>query len=124
MVVCLPGELNQALLNIVVNAAHAIEKVVGCDSGRKGRIGISTHHIDNWAQIKIKDDGSGIPESIREHVFNPFFTTKEAGKGTGQGLAIAHSVIVDKHNGTLTLETQEGNGATFVIDLPLEADPE
>ena len=70
-------------------------------------------------EIRIEDTGCGIPENIRHRVFDPFFTTKEVGKGTGQGLAIAHSVICEKHGGSLSFETKEGTGTTFIIQLPV-----
>jgi signal transduction histidine kinase len=119
VVPCLPGELNQVILNIIINAAHAIADVVGDGSRQKGRITVSTRHHGNWAEIHISDTGGGIPEAVRSRVFDPFFTTKEVGKGTGQGLAIAHSTIVDKHNGEITFETKMGKGTTFIIRLPL-----
>jgi PAS domain S-box-containing protein len=112
------GELNQAILNLVVNAAQAISDVFET-SGQKGRIHISTHHKDGAAEVRVSDTGSGIPEDIRSKIFDPFFTTKPVGKGTGQGLAIAHAVIVQKHKGTLRFETEAGRGSTFIIDLPL-----
>jgi two-component system, NtrC family, sensor kinase len=116
-VFCLPGEFNQAILNIVVNAAHAItDKTEGKG---KGTIGVSTRsHADN-VEIRISDTGTGIPAAARGRIFDPFFTTKEVGKGTGQGLAIARSVIVDKHQGGISFETELGQGTTFVIRLPL-----
>ncbi len=116
---CLPGEFNQVILNLIINATHAIADVVGDGSKGKGRISISTRHCENWAEIRIGDTGGGIPEKIRERVFEPFFTTKPVGKGTGQGLAIAHSVVVEKHAGTLSFETEAGKGTTFIIRLPL-----
>ena len=70
-------------------------------------------------EIRIRDTGSGIPAGIRERIFDPFFTTKEVGRGTGQGLTISHDVITEKHGGTLTFETEEGVGTTFIIRLPL-----
>ena len=85
-------------------------------------INISTAVVEDWVEIRISDSGGGIPKSVQAEIFNPFFTTKEAGKGTGQGLAIARSVVVDKHQGTLSFETKAGNGTTFVIRLPLEAE--
>jgi signal transduction histidine kinase len=118
-VYCLPGEFNQVILNIIVNAAHAIAAVVGDAAGGKGKITVRTHRDDDWAEIRISDTGSGIPEAIRERIFDPFFTTKEVGRGTGQGLAIARSVVVDKHAGTLSFETELGKGTTFVIRLPV-----
>ncbi|GAB4560358.1 MAG: hypothetical protein Kow0047_06900 [Anaerolineae bacterium] len=121
LVPCLVHDLNQAILNIIVNAAHAIEDVVkGNGHGaKKGKIHISTHKDGDWVEIRISDTGTGIPEEIRDKIFEPFFTTKGVGRGTGQGLAIAHHVVVEKHGGTLTFETELGKGTTFIIRLPL-----
>jgi len=116
---CLPGELNQAILNLVVNAAHAIAEVVGDGARGKGVITVATRRDGDWAEISIRDTGAGIPEKIRSKIFDPFFTTKPVGKGTGQGLAIAHAVIVDQHGGTLAFETEMGVGTAFFIRLPL-----
>lgn len=117
---CLPGEVNQVFLNIVVNAAHAIKDAIRERPGAKGTITVKTRVVDDWCEIRISDTGTGIPEKIRHRIFDPFFTTKEVGKGTGQGLAICHSVVVEKHKGELTFETEEGRGTTFIIRLPLE----
>jgi PAS domain S-box-containing protein len=120
MIPCLIGELNQVVLNMLINAAHAIGDVVGDGTCGKGKITISTTRAsDEWVEVRISDTGSGIPAKIQERIFDPFFTTKEIGKGSGQGLAISHSVVVDKHSGRLTFETQEGKGTTFIIGLPL-----
>jgi PAS domain S-box-containing protein len=116
---CIAGEFNQVLLNLIVNATHAIADVVK-GSGGKGGIRISTRKNDDSAEIRVSDTGAGIPEAIQSKVFDPFFTTKGVGKGTGQGLAIAHSVIVQKHRGTIKFESETGKGTTFVIQLPLE----
>ena len=118
---CLPGEFNQVVLNIVVNATHAIAEVVGDGGEGKGTITVSTSCQGEWAEVRIGDTGSGIPEHARQRVFDPFFTTKGVGQGTGQGLAIAHSVVVEQHGGTLSFETELGRGTTFVIRLPLQA---
>jgi PAS domain S-box-containing protein len=115
---CLLGEFNQVILNLIVNAAHAIADASPQGGAEKGKITVQTLHCPQWAEIRIKDTGSGIPEKIRTRIFDPFFTTKEIGKGTGQGLAIARSVIVGKHGGTIHFETEEGKGTTFVIRLP------
>lgn len=115
---CVLDEFNQVILNLLVNAAHAIEDARGEDGNKMGKITVSTKVRDSWAEIRIGDTGSGIPKKIREKVFDPFFTTKEVGKGTGQGLAIAHSVVVDKHNGELSFESEEGKGTVFIIRLP------
>ena len=116
---CYAGEINQVLLNLIVNAAHAIGDVVR-DTGAKGRIRIATRRLDDVVEIAIADSGKGIPPDIRSRIFDPFFTTKEVGKGTGQGLAIARNVVVDKHQGTLHFETGLGTGTTFYIRLPIE----
>ncbi|MBI5855798.1 MAG: PAS domain S-box protein [Nitrospirae bacterium] len=115
---CRPGEMNQVLLNLIVNAAHAIGDVVA-QQGGKGTITVRAHRTGEWVDIQVVDTGTGIPESIRDKIFDPFFTTKEVGKGTGQGLAIARSVIVEKHGGALTCESTVGKGTTFVIRLPI-----
>jgi signal transduction histidine kinase len=117
-VLCHVGELNQVILNIVVNAAHAIEEMVR-GTERRGTITIETARDADDVVIAITDDGCGIPAAIVEKIYDPFFTTKEIGKGSGQGLAIARSVIVDKHRGKLTVESEEGRGTTFHIRLPL-----
>ncbi len=114
---CLPGDINQVFLNLIVNAAHAIAEVVV--NGSKGTIALSTRREGNWVEMRIRDTGSGIPEAVRERVFDPFFTTKEVGKGTGQGLALAYAVVVDKHGGSLSFETDVGKGTTFILRLPL-----
>lgn len=119
LVPCLPGELNQVILNIVINAAHAIADVVGDGSSEKGTITVATCRIENEVQITIADTGGGIPEQIRGRIFEPFFTTKEVGKGTGQGLAISRSVVVDKHGGSIGFQSEMGKGTKFIIRLPL-----
>ena len=116
---CLPGEFNQVILNLVINAAHAISDAVGNGTATKGTITVSTRRCEDLAEIRIRDTGTGIPEKIRGRIFDPFFTTKGVGKGTGQGLAIAHSVIAERHGGSLTFETEVGKGTTFVIRLPI-----
>ncbi len=116
---CYLGELNQVVLNMIINAAHAITDVVGDGANGRGTIKISTRSAGAWVEIDIADTGSGIPEAIRSRVFDPFFTTKVVGKGTGQGLAISHNVIVEKHGGTISLESETGRGTTFTIRLPL-----
>ncbi len=117
----MPGAFNQVILNILVNAAHAVGQVVAATPDAKGVITVSTRTYPEWAEIRIQDSGGGIPENIRERIFDPFFTTKAVGKGTGQGLAIAHDVIVTKHQGTIAVEGAPGLGTTFVLRLPLNA---
>jgi len=120
-VVCHISELNQCFLNLIVNAAHAIADVVdGTD--RRGVIEVTTQAEDGMLVVAISDTGTGIPIEVRDKIFDPFFTTKTLGRGTGQGLAIARSVIVDKHGGTLTFETELGRGTTFYVRLPIAGD--
>jgi signal transduction histidine kinase len=117
---CHIDELGQVILNLLINAAQAIGEKLGRNPvGDKGEIHISTQVVDSFVEIRLRDTGGGIPERIRERIFDPFFTTKEVGKGTGQGLAISHNVITEKHGGTLTFETEEGQGTTFIIRLPM-----
>jgi PAS domain S-box-containing protein len=120
-VTCRLDEISQAILNIIVNAAHAIQSVVS-GTDRKGLITVRTSCDADWAMISITDTGDGIPEDIQSRVFDPFFTTKEVGKGTGQGLAIAHASVNEHHGGQLTFETSPGHGTTFLIRLPLAGD--
>ncbi len=118
-VLCRVGELNQVFLNLIVNAAHAIADKVG-DSGKKGTIRVSTRRHGDTVEVRVSDDGTGIPPEIQPRIFDPFFTTKEVGAGTGQGLAIARSTIVKGHGGELTFETVPGEGTTFIVRLPIE----
>jgi PAS domain S-box-containing protein len=115
---CNIGELNQVFLNLIVNAAHAIQ-----DAGRDaatGRIAVKTRTRGEFVEVEITDNGCGIPQENLEKVFDPFFTTKEVGRGTGQGLAIARSIVVDKHGGTIDVHSEPGIGTRFVICLPLQ----
>ncbi len=117
---CLRGEFNQVILNLITNAAHAIADAAKAGGEAKGRIHISTRACTGWAEIRIADTGTGIPEAIRHKVFDLFFTTKEEGRGSGQGLALAHAVIVEQLGGQLTFESLEGCGTTFILRLPRE----
>ena len=117
-VFCLSGDINQVFLNIIVNAAHAIGDVVRGTS-HLGRIAISTRQDGAFAEIRIQDTGPGIPEEVGHKVFNLFFTTKEVGKGTGQGLAIAYDIVVNKHGGSISFTSEPGQGTTFLIRLPI-----
>jgi PAS domain S-box-containing protein len=119
---CWPDELNQALLNVIVNAAHAIADAAKAAPGvksAKGTIRITTRRLGSLAEIRVSDMGPGVPEPIRGRIFDPFFTTKEVGRGAGLGLTVARSIIVNKHAGQITFETSAGQGTTFIIRLPL-----
>jgi signal transduction histidine kinase len=115
---CRVGEINQVVLNIIVNAAHAIEDSFN-GTDERGCITIRTSVDGDAAVIEIQDDGCGIPAAILDKIYDPFFTTKEIGKGSGQGLAIARSVIVEKHHGRLDVASTPGAGTTFIIRLPI-----
>jgi len=119
---CNIGEINQVVLNLIVNAAHAIRDSESNDG--KGLILVSTRQYDRFVVITIQDDGEGIPEQVQGKIFEPFFTTKEVGVGTGQGLAIAHNVITKSHGGHIWFETEQGKGTTFFIRLSLDLHPE
>jgi PAS domain S-box-containing protein len=119
LVPCLPGEIGQVLVNMIVNAAHAIAETGSID--RAGRIEITTGTVDQHVEIRIADNGGGVPPEVRDKIFDPFFTTKEVGKGTGQGLSLSHSIVVNKHGGAIEVESEMGRGTTFVIRLPLVA---
>ena len=118
-VLCLPAEFNQAILNLITNAADAIAEAHSEDATRKGTIAISTRQDNDWVEIKVADTGSGIPAAARGRIFDPFYTTKSVGQGSGQGLAIVHSIIVEKHGGDITFDTQTDRGTTFTVRLPI-----
>jgi PAS domain S-box-containing protein len=116
-VVCNIGELNQVFLNLIVNAAHAIH-----DAGRDantGEIRISTAVDGDAVIIRISDNGCGVPPENLSKLYDPFFTTKEVGRGTGQGLAITHSIVVDKHGGHIGVTSDVGTGTEFTLRLPV-----
>ena len=112
---CYRGEISQVLLNLIVNATHAIEAT---GRGEKGRITVISEFAKGVVKIRVSDTGVGIKDEHREHLFNPFFTTKEVGKGSGQGLAIARDIVAVKHHGRLYFESVEGTGTTFFVELP------
>jgi len=118
LIPCLLNEINQVILNLIVNAAHAITDA-GHDSVKRGTITLTTSRGEKDIRIEVADTGTGIPEDVRDRVFEQFFTTKEVGKGTGQGLALAYDVVVNRHRGSIDLESEVGRGTTFVITLPL-----
>ena len=126
LVECYGGQLNQVFMNILANAIDAVDEVnekrtVQERKENSSQITISTSVIDSeWVQIAIADTGLGIPESIQKQIFNPFFTTKPIGKGTGMGMAISHQIITEKHGGKLMCFSTPGTGAEFVIRIPIQ----
>jgi PAS domain S-box-containing protein len=119
LVSCNISELNQVFLNLLVNAAHAIE-AAGKDVA-SGRIGIATSHVGAELHIRLEDNGCGIAPHNLDKIFDPFFTTKEVGKGTGQGLAISRSIVVERHGGAFDVHSVVGTGTRFTIRLPVTA---
>ena len=119
LVPCFADQLNQAVLNMVINAAHAIEDRKKTHPEPPGRISVTTRHDGDWAEIRITDNGCGIPAAIQQRIYDPFFTTKEVGKGTGQGLTIVHDIIANKHGGQISFDTVEGQGTAFIVRLPI-----
>ncbi|MBP0019562.1 MAG: response regulator [Cyanobacteria bacterium SBLK] len=123
---CLPGQLNQVFINLLANAADAIEEKVermSEDEEYQPKICIRSQTVeDRWMQITIIDNGPGIPEEIRDRLFDPFFTTKSVGKGTGLGLSISYQIVVEKHGGTLDVASSLGEGTKFTIKIPLRSE--
>ena len=126
LVMCYAGQINQVFMNLLSNAVDALEDV------RKGpskqdvqdnppQILIRTSVIDaHWVQIAIADNGTGIPKKIAENIFNPFFTTKPIGKGTGMGLSISHQIIVEQHQGKIEWVPSSQKGTEFIIQIPIQ----
>ena len=110
---CDAGEIERALVNLLVNAAHATAESGG------GTVTLRTRAEGEQVRVSVQDTGTGIPPHVAERVFDPFFTTKDVGRGTGQGLAIARTIVVERHGGTLTFETEPGRGTTFHVTLPV-----
>lgn len=125
LVPCHEGEIKQVVLNIVVNAAQAIDerrRATGDD--QVGHLTVSTRRVDDEAWVVVADDGTGMDEATVQRVFDPFFTTKGVGKGTGQGLSLSHSIVVVKHGGRIDIRSRPGHGSTFTIALPYAAPAE
>lgn len=116
-VICSGSDLNGVFLNLLVNAVHAIECRMHQDD-ENGTIRVETRQREGWVEITVADDGCGIPPEIAKRVYDPFFTTKPVGRGTGQGLAIARAIVVEKHGGKLHFESVPNEGTTFIIELP------
>ena len=126
LVECYPGQLNQVFMNILANAIDALEELntkrVACAIEKHPCcITIRTSVVDSeWVKIAIADNGNGIPESIQKQIFNPFFTTKPVGKGTGMGMAISYQIISEKHGGTLSFFSTPEKGTKFEICIPVQ----
>jgi signal transduction histidine kinase len=125
LVECYPGQLNQVLMNILANALDAMEERNAKRSYQQvktdpSHITIRTSVINSqWVQIAIADNGPGIPDAIQKQIFNPFFTTKPVGKGTGMGMSISYQIITEKHGGKLECFSTPGEGTEFLIQIPI-----
>ncbi|MEM1308344.1 MAG: ATP-binding protein [Cyanobacteria bacterium P01_H01_bin.153] len=126
LVECYPGQLNQVFMNILVNAIDALAEVNAGQTDQEirdhhGQITIRTSVVDSkWVEVTIIDNGPGMPQSIQEQIFNPFFTTKPVGKGTGMGMSISYQIVTEKHGGKLKCFSESGKGTEFVIRLPVQ----
>jgi signal transduction histidine kinase len=118
---CLVGEFNQCVLNLVINAAHAIGDAVKQKPGTKGVITLRTLQDGDHVEVRVSDTGPGIPEAVRPRIFEPLFAGNGFGRGIGQGLSTTYNIIVKKHGGSVRFETETGCGTTFILRLPLTA---
>lgn len=121
---CDPGSINQVFVNLIVNAADAIaDRVDSLEEPdfTRGRITVRTYRDGANAVIEVEDNGCGMPDSVRRRIFDPFYTTKDVGKGTGQGLTLSHSIVVQKHHGALNAISTVGEGTTMQVVLPFYA---
>jgi signal transduction histidine kinase len=128
VVECYASQMNQVFLQVVSNALDAIEVQMargGNNHDYQGRIVIATRYLPDrhWVEVRIADNGPGIPQAVQTRIFDPFFTTKPVGQGTGLGLSIAHQVITDCHRGQLTCRSRQGTGSEFIIAIPCRVDP-
>jgi signal transduction histidine kinase len=120
MMMCHFGELSGAIVNLLVNATHAVEDRWGDKPG--GRIKVFSRFAGDAIVVGVEDNGNGIPADIADRIFDPFFSSKAVGRGTGQGLALARTAVEDRHGGELSFETTPNVGTTFFIRLPVEPD--
>ena len=115
-------DIARVVLNLINNAFHAVSAKASAnvDPNYKPFVSISTKKINGQVEIRVKDNGMGIPENILDKIFQPFFTTKPSGEGTGLGLSLSYDIIIKGHGGELRVETKEGKGSCFIINLPLQ----
>lgn len=118
-------EIGRVVLNLINNAFYAVHErqkqllAVGESESYMPKVLITTRLVDEMVSIEVKDNGNGIPAAIREKIFQPFFTTKPVGEGTGLGLSLSYDIITKGHGGKLTVESEEGLGTSFRILLPI-----
>jgi signal transduction histidine kinase len=117
-----PQEIGRVLLNLLGNAFDAVhEHALSVNGQYEPTVTVSTRQVDGQLEIRVCDNGPGIPSEIRNRIFEPFFTTKPTGSGTGLGLSLSYDIVTQGHGGRLTVESTEGEGATFVITLPMNS---
>ena len=116
-----PQEIGRVLLNLIGNALDAVANMSGNPKNGKPVVTISTTSYDSFVEVRVSDNGGGIPEENIDKVFEPFFTTKPTGQGTGLGLSLSYDIVAQGHRGSLALENRPGHGATFVMRLPRKA---
>ena len=114
-----PQDIGRVILNLINNAFYAVHERAKQNSGKNYAplVSVSTKRVGNKIEVIIKDNGNGIPDKIKEKIFQPFFTTKPTGEGTGLGLSLAYDIITKGHGGELKVETKEGVGSEFIIIL-------
>jgi two-component system NtrC family sensor kinase len=116
----IPQELGRVLLNLLTNAFHAVQQrqKAGTSAGYQPTVTVQTRRLPEGVEIRVRDNGTGIPEAVRDKIFQPFFTTKPTGQGTGLGLSLSYDIVTKGHGGTLSVESQEGAGTEFVVRIP------
>ncbi len=131
MIELVPQEIGRVLLNIYNNAFYAVQQQSKNLTGLKDLQGltsyqptvtVSTVQVNRQVEIRVSDNGTGIPDAVKAKIFQPFFTTKPTGEGTGLGLSLSYDIVTKGHGGSLTMESQEGKGTTFLIQLPTATD--
>ena len=121
-VLVVPQDIGRVFLNLMNNALYTIlEKAKQNSPAYQPTLTVSTKRLANTIEIRIQDNGNGIPETIREKIFQPFFTTKPTGQGTGLGLSLAYDIVVKGHGGSLNFTSSENEGTTFIINIPFTA---
>jgi signal transduction histidine kinase len=125
MVEVFPQEITRVFLNLVSNGFYAVNKrkVEADEAGFDPVLVAATRNLGDSVEIRIRDNGTGIPPDVKDKMFNPFFTTKPAGEGTGLGLSMSHDIIVKQHGGTIDVDTEPGHFTEFRIVLPRTSSP-
>ena len=114
-----PGDLGRVLLNLLTNAFYAVrQRQQAGEVGYVPTVRVQTRVAGQQVQVRVADNGAGIPDSLKAKIFQPFFTTKPTGEGTGLGLSLAYDIVTEGHGGTLSMESQPGQGTEFIVDLP------